>query len=223
MKLTTLQQALIPTTSQALIESFIKPEGKIFLLYGERMIFKLSMLMISHMLSRGTSLALIDGCNGFNIHAITTFAREKRLDPDLLLKHIFISRGFTCYLMEAAITNRFPILLRMINSSTGVVFGLLDTFYDEQVPPRKAEELLTRVILTLQEAKNNGISLLLACREWNVLPAERNNLFEQLKETMDGVYRVTLDEAQTPHLSFEQQARKKGTHPYGTNSTHLHQ
>jgi hypothetical protein len=215
-------QESIPITSRALVQSFIRPEGKIFLLYGDRVVFRLSMMMASQMLSRDVLLAVIDGCNGFDVHTITKFARERRLDPDILLKRIFISRGFTCYQIEAAITNRLPVFLNANNSRTGMVLGLLDTFYDEQVPSREVQQILTRVLLTLQEIKKSGVSILLVCYEWNVMTAERNNLFGRLKESADNVYRLILDKAQKPQLYLEQPIQRKGQKEHGTNRTHIH-
>ena len=203
-------QEFVPITSRALVQSFIRPEGKIFLLYGDRVVFRLSMIMASQMLSRGDLLAVIDGCNGFNVHTITKFAREKRLDPDILLNRIFISRGFTCYQMEAAITNRLPAFLNANNSRAGMVLGLLDTFYDEQVPSREVQQILNRVLLALQKIKKDGVSILLVCYEWNVMSVERNTLFGRLKESADNVYRLTLDEAQKPQLYLEQPIQRKG-------------
>jgi hypothetical protein len=203
-------QEFVPITSRALVQSFIRPEGKIFLLYGDRVVFRLSMIMASQMLSRDVLLAVIDGCNGFDIHTITKFAREKRLDPDILLNRIFISRGFTCYQMEAAITNRLPVFLNANNSRAGMVLGLLDTFYDEQVSSREVQQILARVLLALQKIKKDGVSILLVCYEWNVMSAERNTLFGRLKESADNVYRLTLDEAQKPQLYLEQPIQRKG-------------
>jgi hypothetical protein len=203
-------QEVVPITSGALVQSFIQPEGKIFLLYGDRVIFKLSMIMASQVLKNDVFLAVVDGCNGFDVHAITKFARERRRDPEVLLQHIFISRGFTCYQMEAAITNRLPFFFNTRNSRTGMVLGLLDTFYDEQVSSREAQQMLARVLLTLQEIKKTGVSILLVCYEWNVMPAERNNLFGRLKESADNVYHLILDKTQKTRLYLEQPIRKKG-------------
>jgi hypothetical protein len=216
-------QEFVSITSGTLAQSFIQPEGKIFLLYGDRVVFKLSMIMASQILSNNVLLAVIDGCNGFDVHTITKFARERRLDPDTLLRHIFISRGFTCYQMEAAITNRLPVFLNARNSRTGIVLGLLDTFYDEQVSSRQVQQILTRVLLTLQEIKKNGVSLLLVCYEWNVMPAERNNLFRRLKESVDNVYHLIPDDIPKTQLYIEQPVQKKGKRQHGTNRTYLHQ
>ena len=96
--------ALIPVKSQALFRAFAEPNGKVFLLYGDPLIFRLSILMAGYALVRDTTIALVDGCNRFDIHTLIRFAQEKRRSPDELLRRIFVSRGFTCYQMEAAVT-----------------------------------------------------------------------------------------------------------------------
>ena len=56
------------------------------------------------------------------------------MTPENLLDNIFVSRAFTCYQMEAVITERLPAFVRRSRSPVVMIFGLLDTFYDEQAP-----------------------------------------------------------------------------------------
>jgi len=76
------------------------------------------------------------------------------------------------------------------------VFGLLDTFYDEQAPLREVRQILGRVQESFAAMKADGVSLLIVCREQRVLPEERNQLFTRLKAGMDRVYRLKSDEVQ---------------------------
>src|SRR5262245_60921718 len=99
---------LIPVKSQALFRAFAEPKGKVFLLCGDPLIFRLSLLMAGYALVRHTTIALVDGCNRFDVHTLIRFAQEKRRSPDELLRRIFVSRGFTCYQMEAAVTRKLP-------------------------------------------------------------------------------------------------------------------
>src|SRR5512146_633736 len=126
------RQTPVPVPAGTLTQSFTKPPGKVYLLYGNDRVFPLSLTMAAHTMATGSSVAVVDGCNQFNVHLISRFARERKMNPDKLLRQIFISRGFTCYQMEQAITNRLPAFLGTIGSSTAMIFGLLDTFFDEQ-------------------------------------------------------------------------------------------
>jgi hypothetical protein len=102
--------------------------------------------MAAYAMTQGTSVAVVDGCNRFNVHLLARFARERRLDPDAFLHRIYVSRGFTWYQMEQAVVNRLPAFLRSIGSRTALVFGLLDTLYDDQAPLREVQQILRRLL-----------------------------------------------------------------------------
>jgi hypothetical protein len=154
-------------------------------------------------MAQGRSIAVVDGCNRFNVHLLSRFARERHIDPDKFLQQIFISRGFTCYQMEQAVGSRLPAFLESIGSNIAMIFGLLDTFYDEQASFREVQQILRRLLGALQEIKAGGVSVLLACTEWNVLPKERNQLFTTLKTGMDTIYRLMMDHNSKPSLFLE--------------------
>jgi hypothetical protein len=197
-----------PIASQALVQSFVAPPGKVCLLYGDKLIFHLSLRMAAYAMAQGSSVAVVDGCNRFNVHLLSRFARERRIDPDEFLRRIFISRGFTCYQMEQAVSSRLPLFLESIGSNIAMIFGLLDTFYDEQASFREVQQILRRLLGTLQDIKTSGVSVLLTCTEWNVLPKERNQLFTTLKTGMDTIYRLTDDGTNRPVLFLEKGAMK---------------
>jgi hypothetical protein len=208
---------LVPTPYQALIQHFAAPPGKIYLLYGDKPIFMLSLRMAAYGMARGSPVAVVDGCNRFDVHFLSRFARERKLNIDDFLHRIFISRGFTCYQMEQAIVHRLPSFLGTIDSRTAMIFGLLDTFYDQQASLREVRQILHRVVAALQEMKAGGVSVLLVCTKWNVLPKERNELFATLQSGVDTIYRLKMDN-NIPKLYLE-----KGVLGDGTNSTNLHQ
>ena len=187
-------------------------------------------------MAQGTPIAVVDGCNQFNVHLLSSFARERRLDPEEFLRRIFISRGFTCYQMEQAVSARLPLFLQSICSNIAMIFGLLDTFYDEQAPLREVRQILVRVLATLHELKQTGVSLLLACTDRQVLPEERNILFTTVKAHADRVYRLDVrpevsrlileqEEHSTPiiHRSGNEVPPAKGGDRYGTYRTDLHE
>jgi hypothetical protein len=198
-------QAPVPVPTGTLTQSFAGPPGKVYLLYGNDRVFPLSLTMAAHAMTTGSSVAVVDGCNQFNVHLISRFARERRMNPDKLLRQIFISRGFTCYQMEQAVTNRLPAFLGTIRSTTAMIFGLLDTFFDEQASLREVQQILQRVLASLNDMKMNGVSVLVVCHAYNVLPEERNRLFGTLKTGMDRVYRLEVNEENQSKLFLEQE------------------
>ncbi|HWP83358.1 MAG TPA: hypothetical protein VNN76_11960 [Bacteroidota bacterium] len=209
--------ALLPLIhTDNLAQSFATPPppGKLYLLYGDPLVFPLSMNIASYVLSKGMRLAVADGCNQFNPHAIIRFAQQRRLNADNLLKRIFVSRSFTCYQMEQTITNLLPSFLPTIDSTTAVVLGILDTLYDEQAPLREVRQILRRMLEILQKMKENGISILITAQERTVHPPERNALFAALKSGMDTIYRL--------NDSFELHLEKGAMH-HGKNRTDLHE
>ncbi|MCX6135885.1 MAG: hypothetical protein NTV54_00090, partial [Ignavibacteriales bacterium] len=164
--------------------------GKFFLLAGDTSVFRLSLYVAAVTVRNGDPLAVIDGANRFDVHTITAHAQRWKIPPQRLLERIFVSRGFTCYQMEAAITERLPLFLSRQGARTAVILGLLDSFYDEQVKFQVAREMLQRIIAACHAMKADGISLLLACKEWDVRPKERNQFLQMLAESADHTYRV---------------------------------
>ncbi len=191
---------------QSLVQSFVAPPGKVCLLYGDELIFQFSLKMAAFAMAKGMPIAVVDGCNRFNVHLLSRFARERRINADDFLRRIYISRGFTCYQMEQAVSSRLPSFLESIGSNIAMIFGLLDTFYDEQASFREVQQILRRLLGTLRDIKLNGVSVLLACTEWNVLPKERNQLCATLKTGMDTIYRLTVDQDHKPALFLEKGA-----------------
>jgi hypothetical protein len=146
-------------------------------------------------------IAVVDGSNRFDAYMIAEAARRitangssgRRVTPEELLNRIHIARAFTCYQMEATITERLPAFLKRIRASVAMVFGLLDTFYDDQAPLFEVKGSLERVITALHAMKKENISLLLASKEIRVESKERNALLPRLLTAMDHVYRMEQD------------------------------
>lgn len=197
-----------PIAPKHLVEMFSASGGKVILLCGESPVFRFSMFLAAAEASRGAPLAIIDGCNRFDIHLITRFARERKLNADHLLARVFISRGFTCYQMEAAVNAKLLPFLESVGSTKAMIFGLLDTLYDEQAPLRETQQILRRIQEQFRILRERDVTLLLACKEWNVLPRERNAFLHQLKESADSVFRLNINEQQHPHLFRE----RRGNH-----------
>lgn len=216
--------------SSSIIHAFAEKPGKVFLLYGDRSVFHISLQMAAHVMADGNSIAVVDGCNRFDVHALSRFARMRKIDPNKFLGRIFISRGFTCYQMEQAITHKLPAFLTAVHSKTALIFGLLDTFYDEQAQLREVQQILQRLLVSFQKMKSSGMSLLLVCLERTVAPKERNQLFTTLKNGVDRVYKLDASEQGKLQLFLESQQTtpavrliSRGETNYGTYGTNLHQ
>lgn len=184
--------------SRALVRQFeAAPPGKLFCLHGDAGVFRLSLHAASHALLCGKPIALVDGTNRFDAYAIAGFARTvtsrtgKPVTPDQLLRQIHIARAFTCYQMEATITERLPAFLRQRKATIAIIFGLLDTFYDEQAPLFEVTKSVGRIIAALQRLKAENISVLLASLDLKTASKERNMLFPRMASAMDFTVQVT--------------------------------
>lgn len=190
--------AIIPR-SWLLNEFKASPPGKLFCLHGDRRVFRVSLYAASHALLAGKPIALVDGTNRFDVYYIAEFARRvtshrfvsQPVKPEHLLHNIYISRAFTCYQMEATITERLGAFLHKKQSSVAIIFGLLDTFYDEQAPLFEVKASVQRIIAALHLLKQQHISILLASHDMKLESKERNKLFPKLASAMDEVFCVT--------------------------------
>lgn len=84
------------------------PPGKLFCLYGDSLVFRLSLHATAHAVLNGSTITVVDGTNRFDAYFIAEFARRVSAKPEDLLQRIFIARAFTCYQMESTITDRLP-------------------------------------------------------------------------------------------------------------------
>lgn len=222
------ERGLLPVSASGMTDVFASPSGKLWLLYGEHLVFRLAHRVAGHVLRTGAAVALVDGANRFDIQAIVRFAQEHRSDPDEMLRRMYISRGFTCYQVEAAVTERLPAFLGRSGARSALIFGLLDTLYDEQAPMRDVRAILERTVTALRALSGEGISVLLASTDWRVLPEERNRLLGELKRAMDRVYRLETTTEHLPALFLERSERsgnalreRGGAH--GKNRTDIHE
>lgn len=227
----------------SVIEQFQSaPPGKLFCLHGGNAVFRLSLAGASRALASGIPMTLVDGTNRFDVYYITDFARRlagqqqgRHRTPEQFLRNIFISRAFTCFQMEAVITDRLLPFVRERKSPVVIIFGLLDTFYDEQAPLHEVRASLGRIITALQRLKAERIAVLLACADLRPASAERRDLFPRLAGAMDRVYRVSDEGGRLrvtgsgPDISRQTGAdnadrkRPQGRgNDYGTDGTHIH-
>ena len=182
---------------------FALPPGKLYLLHGSEPVFQLAHTVASYALRGGMRVAVADGGNWFNVHALIHAARASQTNPDRLLKAVHVSRSFTCYQMEQTVAHLLPAFLKSIDSRTAIIFGLLDTLYDEQAPLREVRHILQRILAALQAMKADGVSVLIASLDRSVLPKERNRFSTTLAKAMDHVYRLEYDTRERPLLVRE--------------------
>ena len=190
------------------------PPGKLYCLHGSQgNVFRISLTAAAHVLLGGSPVTMVDGTNRFDLYGLAEFARRhalavnvseaageplhdrKKITPQDMLDNIFISRAFTCYQMEAVITERLPAFVLRSGSPVVMIFGLLDTFYDEQAPFFEVKASLRRIITALHALRDRNIAILLASVDMKLGSPERNGLLPLLLRSMDRVYEMNGDDA----------------------------
>ena len=200
------------------------PPGKLYCLHGSPDVFRLSLSAAAHVLLGGVPMTLVDGTNRFDVYYIAEFARRfagqqapdpdrRPVEPDDLLRNIYIARAFTCYQMEATITERLAGFVQRKGSPVVIIFGLLDTFYDDQAPLFEVKAGLQRILEALRSLKRNHISVLLASVDVRPASPERNALLPSLLASMDQVYYV---EEREGSVRIEQETGNQRLLQHGT-------
>ena len=216
------ERALLPYT--LLVDHFrAAPPGKLYGVHGGSEVFRLSLSAAAHVLLRNVPIALVDGTNRFDVYYLAEFARwyahrlQRTILPEHLLRNIFVSRAFTCYQMEAVITDRLPAFVQRKHTPVVIVFGLLDTFYDEQAPLFEVQASIRRIVAALHQLKRSSVSVLLASVDAGPIPPARRGLLPGVLKEMDRVYHGSLVNSQSSIVNCQSAG---GTH--GTNRTDLH-
>ncbi|RJP71848.1 MAG: hypothetical protein C4532_06985 [Candidatus Abyssobacteria bacterium SURF_17] len=126
--------------------------------------------------ARERPVVFLDGGNSFDPYLISKLARRAGFIPEELLSRLRISRAFTCHQMEALVVERLENAFKRFDTDVAIVSGLLDTFYDEDVPFGEAYDLLKKVVaefVRLADARTTerGAHILIACPDTH-LPRE---------------------------------------------------
>lgn len=161
--------------------------ANVYLLHGHSSAFTAS-LMIGSMIHQ--PIAVIDGSMRFNSYTLSSIATTLNIPPKRLLQKIHVTRSFTAFQTEAAITTKLPRFLRRIPCPMVIVLGLLDTYYDEQVKPHECEQSVQRIMQTFKELAKNNVHVLIADVEVLDPPPGKRRLFHLIRSAADIVLRL---------------------------------
>jgi hypothetical protein len=158
--------------------------AKLHLLCGHSGIFTLSLAMGS---AAQQPIAVIDGAVRFNSYTLSKIAHSLGMEAKALLHRTHVTRSFTAYQTEAAITLKLTRFLASSHCRIVVILGLLDTYYDEQVQPHECRQSLRRILSTLRSLVDRNIHVLIADLEVTTPPQGKEDLFRLVKEAADTV------------------------------------
>lgn len=132
------------------------------------------MLELSAWLAIQGQARVLDGGNRFNAYPVAHSIRRQNYDPRAALARIRLSRAFTCYQVDALLSEWLAVPYPTL------VFDLLATFYDESVNLPESQRLLRKVLWQLEQLSKMG-PVVVSTRMPATICPERMVLFEMLK------------------------------------------
>lgn len=176
----------LPTMRTSLYEAWQmeeKPSG-IFLAYGHSDVLRLSQKLACRILLKAGSLMVLDGANVFDPYLVAELARKAGQEPEEFLRHIRVSRSFTCHQMLSLI-RQVEKAARQWESSLILLLGPLTAFYDESVPNYEVWTIFRSFEKELDRLSQAGFRLLLACQQ--PLAATQRMFVQRLKHSAVGI------------------------------------
>ncbi len=204
---------------------FLGFPGAIHLLQGHSSVYTAALLFAC---ASKRSVAVIDGSMRFNSYIISRLSSFLGLSPKETLARIHVTRSFTAFQTEAAVTSKLPRFLARVPCPLVVVTGLLDTYYDEQVKPSECRKSLGRVMRTFAELARGGAHVLIADVDvGRAAPQGKSDLFGLVRRGADEALLLGHDGAdfyldQDTSQDPNQNPNHQRSTSYGTQQRHLH-
>lgn len=133
------------------------PKG-LAVLYGHPTVNSLAQRLLAMPLVREERVVVLDAGNLFDPYLFTFMAQSAGKEPREFLRKIIISRSFTCH-QTYALVHRAARLDPNFSRSI-LILGLLNTFYDEEVPEDERRALLKRTVALLKRISEAGNQVL---------------------------------------------------------------
>lgn len=172
------------------IQQFRERPAQLHLLYGHSSCYFISLAIGSAIQQQ---FAVIDGAMKFNSYRLSRIATFFSLPPRTVLQRIHLTRSFTAFQTEAAITTKLPRFIASHYCRNVIILGLLDTYYDEQVRSSECRQSLQRIFSTLHTLRRMNIHILLADTNLDDPPAGKTDLFRLMCNAADHVVKIQLE------------------------------
>ncbi|MGD8850664.1 MAG: hypothetical protein PVF18_13115 [Anaerolineales bacterium] len=179
----------VPANDPATLQVLLQPRLSLF--WGADTPTRALLACLTVLAVEGHNVQVFDGGNRFDGYFIARLARRLSDEPHAVLERIRLSRAFTCFQLAQLIESA-PAIPTKDERGEGVcsalfVLDLLNTFYDESVPLRDVERLLTTTVTHLKRLAAVG-PVIVGAREPRVLVKERWTLLDQLQVAADSAW-----------------------------------
>jgi len=162
-------------------------EGCITLLFGNADLTRLALYGVTRVAADQHSVWVLDGANSFDAYFVARLARSWNYAPETILAHIKLSRVFTCYQMNELITRRLVSAVGSTKRAVILCLGLLDTFYDDDVPLTDAVRMIRMILTTFTVLVQRGYTILITVREPRNEQKERSVLLNLIRASAQRV------------------------------------
>jgi hypothetical protein len=173
--------ALVPGLERAIARIPETPQG-LCLLHGHSSVYTVCLALCS---ATRQPFAVVDGAMKFNSYTLARIATVLGLAPHAVLRRAKITRSFTAFQTESAITTKLPRFALAAGCRSVLVLGLLDTYYDEQITPHECGQSLRRVVHALRKLAAADLHVLIADVEPGTPPRGKERLFQLLHTMAD--------------------------------------
>jgi hypothetical protein len=179
----------VPANDPATLQVLLQPRLSLF--WGTSTPTRALLACLTVLAAEGHRVQVFDGGNRFDGYFIARLARRLSSNPHAVLERIRLSRAFTCFQLAQLIENApaIPATSEPDEGTRSVLFvlDLLSTFYDESIPLRDVERLLTTTLMHLKRLAAAG-PVIVGAREPRVLVKERWTLLDQLQVAADNAW-----------------------------------
>lgn len=170
--------------------------GELILLDGD-----LSASSLSHLLAvrsqlpakkggLGSPVIWLDGGNTFNLYGITEYSKGLGLDPERVLKSIYLSRAFTCYQMSSLVLEKLWDAVERFKSKFVVISDLPYLYLESDIPKREAAKAFAPVIEELRSSPRRKDVLVLSTALEYPFAEREGQIHEILASSADIVLRT---------------------------------
>lgn len=113
-------------------------------------------------LSKGEKVFWVDGGNLFNPYMLTEAAKRLNINPQPLLRRLFVARAFTVHQLVAMIIRHLGPALNKHPDALGVIFNPMALCSNPDVPKTEAKRAMRQIAVEVERIKAKGHRLIVA-------------------------------------------------------------